>query len=351
MLHAQLHMRVHVFPLAIADTRCARAPLHRRFFSVEHAFQAMRVKQPRDFCDKGDLNDWAKGLQAIPLKKKVSLQARHDYWQKERNMIGIIAREAANPPNKKASQELTIVDGDSSYVLEVELRDDAIGRPSGDRLDRLLEVLREASMQKFTKNPAHMQLLLQTGHAYIVVLERMPKMSKSNAPFWGGFVQDHPIHGKTMHGENRMGELLMEVRDAIRAKHARPSVSPSTSAARASPSASAPARAPSAPPRAPASARIMEDDEEEGRRRSAMRRKIKEQMALARAAEAADLEEEEEEDDDVEAEEEDEEENSEEEEEEEDDAEDGAEEEGAQGSDAGEDDEEEDDDDSASDEE
>lgn len=65
-------------------------------------------------------------------------------------------------------------------------------------------VMRDGLMAKFSQNAAMKKMLLETGDA--VLVEKSPRDS-----YWG--------IGKDGKGRNRLGELLMEVREALKEKN------------------------------------------------------------------------------------------------------------------------------------
>lgn len=149
----------------------------RTYPSVEHAYQAHKyiLKDRHRFTINGDLGTW-KGYALVSDKSSL-------FWEKKHN-IGIIAKMATN---KKRGIQLGL---SRSEVFD-----------SSDEL--WLDLLKQKYTLAFYK-----QILLDTGSETLIEFDRY---ASSRGSKWGGIMK-----GNVIRGENRMGKLLMRVRELIR---------------------------------------------------------------------------------------------------------------------------------------
>lgn len=165
--------------------------------SAEHAYQSRKFEgQEKRFETGGDLTKWsAMGLFVKEDKKESKIA----YWGKKR-MIGIIAKMATNPQHNRKTR---------------------LPQKTKVRQDIFEDILRN----KFKKGSPLRPLLLATGEKYLVEFDRGAKRmethpTKPRRSRWAGLAEpvdkDDLKKGYKLYGDNRMGLLLMKIRDEIR---------------------------------------------------------------------------------------------------------------------------------------
>ena len=149
--------------------------------SIEHAFQAQKyIHSHRSrFSIHGDLGSWS-GLNLVFSPNDYS--KKYQFWSKKNN-IGVIAKRATQ---KKIGIQLG---------LEID--------PDFQRNDELWITLLK---KKFSIKKYH-DLLKSTNDLYLLEFD---KGARKNGSFWGGI-----IHFNILHGENKMGNYLMMIRDSL----------------------------------------------------------------------------------------------------------------------------------------
>ena len=156
--------------------------------SLEHIYQSFKFiesDRPR-FTKEGDLGsfDAFKKFDGI-IVPKGQYENKRKYWEKL-NCVGIVAKLATNEKRLKGLG-LTF-----KGALSKEFQ-----KESSDAFRKILPL--KYAIPKFRK------ILLDTGDKMLIEFSRFP-----NA-VWAGIVKDGVLNG-----ENRMGKLLMEIRENIR---------------------------------------------------------------------------------------------------------------------------------------
>lgn len=165
---------------------------------MEHAFQSYKFveSQHNRFEVGGDLSDFEalrKFAHVFYTKKVASdqkaVEMKIAYWS-NKNLIGIVAKMASKPKHA-LKLGLTFTEDNFNGV----------------------EVMRSIIPHKFEQNPKLKKILLSTNEHELVEFSRTVKYKHEKGQqeeFWCGIY----VNG-TLYGHNKMGQLLMEVRDKL----------------------------------------------------------------------------------------------------------------------------------------
>jgi predicted NAD-dependent protein-ADP-ribosyltransferase YbiA (DUF1768 family) len=165
------------------------------FPSAEHAYQAI-VKFPRKVWHRFQIGGDLASLEALHFFYPQNVADTKIKGYKRKNMIGIVAKMASNKPGKVS---LT-----SNEVASMKYKKFVF-----------LHILRK----KFVGNPELKVALLATGTRYLLEFVRGAKMRMEKSGVserWGALDKLCDNGTYLMYGENAMGKLLMELRNALR---------------------------------------------------------------------------------------------------------------------------------------
>lgn len=148
----------------------------------------------------GDLSTIESGLtllyKSMDSKK---LSGKIKYW-KNRNCVGIVAKVLANRDKKK---NLRTRAGEIGLQMSIHPMKE-YGK-QGDS-ETLVNIWKDILMSKFSTNMDHRNVLVGTGHKFLVEFCRMHEEKQ----FWAGKVKDNVLYGR-----NFMGLCLMATRKSF----------------------------------------------------------------------------------------------------------------------------------------
>lgn len=167
------------------------------FESSEHAWQSLKAKEKAvflRFTKDGDLGTANLNSFKMLFPKK-DVQKKFDYWMNKDN-VGIVAQMAVRSIHAK---KLGLAPDGSDLSPDAPLSEE-------DEGDAWKMILR----QKFLQNEALLAVLLGTGNDYLLEFSRHAKQHPSET-YWQGMIDDDGV----LYGTNRMGNLLMEMREEL----------------------------------------------------------------------------------------------------------------------------------------
>ena len=169
--------------------------------SSEHAYQALQKFEPEErhrFETGGDLAT----LHGLGLFYKADVaQKKSAYWNKHQ-MIGIVPKMASNPAwAKKLKLRMQKHNPEAEHM----------------HLSAIKSLFKRILLAKYRQNPMHRAKLLGTGDKHLIEFGRGSKREAlaGRSPLWTALVEkDTGI----LYGGNLMGEMVMEVRELLRAE-------------------------------------------------------------------------------------------------------------------------------------
>lgn len=169
--------------------------------SSEHAYQALQKFEPEEwhrFKTDGDLAT----VDGLDLFYKPEMaQKKIGYWNKQR-MIGIVPKMASNPAwAKKLKLRMRKHNPEEEHV----------------HLNAIKPLFQRILLAKYRQNPTHRAKLLGTGNKHLIEFGRGSKREAlaGRSPLWTALVDKET---GILYGDNLMGEMIMEVREILRAE-------------------------------------------------------------------------------------------------------------------------------------